>query len=109
MSSIDYSKFRKRMIEAACRGKLEDTMKLTSDLEYEMILRINDLVGGFGRVESLALVAALDRYKAIVMNAVVQSGESRALLQSAADQLNESTCITYINLKKKAEVKPDDN
>lgn len=109
MSSIDYSKFRKRMIEAACRGKIEDTARLTSDLESEIILRINDLVGGFGRVEALALVAALDRYKSIVMDVVVQSGESRTLLQSAADQLNESTCITYINMKKKAEVNLDDN
>ena len=109
MSSIDYSGFRKRMIEAACRRKVEDTMRLTSELESEMITRINDLVGSFGRVEALALIAALDRYKAIVMDTIVQSGESRSLLQSAADQLNESTCITYINLKKKAEVKPDDN
>lgn len=77
MSSIDYSKFRKRMIEAACRGKIEDTTRLTSDLESEIILRINDLVGGFWRVEALALVAALDRYKSIVMDVVVQSGESR--------------------------------
>lgn len=109
MSSIDYSEFRKRMIEAACRGKIEDTMRLTSDLECEIILRINDLIGGFGRAEALALVAALDRYKSIVMDVVAQSGESRALLQSSADQLNESTCITYINLKKKAEVNLDEN
>ena len=109
MSSIDYSGFRKRMIEAACRRKVEDTMRLTSELESEMITRINDLVGSFGRVEALALIAALDRYKAMVMDMIVQSGESRAFIQSCADELNESTIITYVSVKKEEEVNLDDN
>lgn len=109
MSSIDYGSFRKRMIGAACRGKLEDTLRLTSALESEIIIGINDLLNGFGRVEAIAIVAALDRYKSLVMDVVAQSGESRALLQSSADQLNEATHITYVKLMNETEVKLDDD
>ena len=76
---------------------VEAAAEVSIDLESKILFCLNEQIDGFGMLEIPSIVAALDRYKSIVLDVAAQRGESRQYIQSVADEFNETTGITYIH------------
>ena len=81
----------------------EAVAEVCIDLKSKILFCLNEQIDGFGMMEIPSIVAALDRYKSIVLDVAAQIGESRQYIQSAADELNEATGITYMHKIRRAQ------
>lgn len=97
MAKIDFAAHRRKIAEAMKNRNAEAAAEVCIDLESKILFCLNEQIDGFGMLEIPSIVAALDRYKSIVLDVAAQRGESRQYIQSAADELNEATGITYIH------------
>lgn len=107
MQNKKYESFRKKMAAAAINKNVEAGIKAASDLEGEILFSLNDELNGFSTWELPSIVAALDRYKSIILDAAEQRGDSRESIQRAADDLNGATAITYIRKTGRAQTDED--
>lgn len=106
MQNKKYEFFRKKMA-AAINKNVEAGIKAASDLEGEILFSLNDELNGFSTWELPSIVAALDRYKSIILDVGEQRGKSRESIQQAADDLNEATAIAYIHKTGRAQTDED--
>ena len=84
-------------------GEAEAGMSACMELESQILLFLNKEFNAFSTWELPSIAAALDRYKSIVLDVAAQIGESRQYIQSAADELNEATGITYMHKIRRAQ------
>ena len=108
MAKIDFAAHRKKIAEAMKNRNVEAAAEVCIDLESKILFCLNEQIDGFGMMEIPSIVAALDRYKFIVLDVAAQRGGSRQYIQSAADELNEATGITYIHKIGRAQTDEDD-
>ena len=94
---------RPEIAEAMKNRNAEAAAEVCIDLESKILFCLNEQIDGFGMLEIPSIVAALDRYKYIVLDVAAQRGESRHYIQSAADELNEATGITYTHKIRRAQ------
>lgn len=95
MAKIDFAAHRKKIAEAMKSGNVEAAAEVCIDLESKILFCLNEQIDGFSMLEVPSIVAALDRYKSIVLDVAAQRGKSRQYIQSAVDEINEATEIIY--------------
>ena len=99
MTKIDFVANRKKMHDAAVRNDMEALMKETKSLECEILQGLDHMINGFSDVQIVAIVAAMDHYKAIVMNVAESCGITKQEMQQAANELNAKLRLSYMVLK----------
>lgn len=108
MATVKFAAFRRKMVEALERRDVASAAKVCIALESEILVCLSEQLNEFGAWEIPSIVAALDRYKSIVLDIAEQRGESRENIQSAADDLNEATGITYVHGTREVQLNDQD-
>ncbi len=96
---IDYNAYRRKI--ACLKGvdnRGEKAAAAMSQLSGEILARLIQTTNGFSVMEAPALVAALDRYKAILLDTVEHD---RKDLQEVADEINRHTKVTYACIRER--------
>ena len=96
---IDYNAFRRKVyrLKGAENGK-EKAAVAMSQLSGEILAQLVQTTNGFSVMEAPALVAALDRYKAILLDTV---DHDRKNIQEVADEINQHTTVAYACIKER--------
>lgn len=102
---IDYNAFRRKVyrLKGAENGK-EKAAAAMAQLSGEILAQLVQTTNGFSLMEAPALVAALDRYKAILLDTV---DHDRKDLQEVADEINQLTTVTFACVKERRNLDAD--
>lgn len=96
---IDYNAYRRKI--ASSKGvdnRGEKAAAAMVQLSGEILAQLVQMTNGFNLLEAPALVAALDRYKAILLDTV---DHDRKNIQEVADEINQHTTVTYTCIKER--------
>lgn len=104
MYNKNYESFRKKVANAAERMDMEALSVASLEMESKILTSLHEQLNGFSMFEVPPIVAALDRYKSIVLNTAEQNGESREAVQNMADVLNEDIEITYTRVTRRVQL-----
>lgn len=96
---IDYNAYRRKI--ASLKGvdnRGEKAAAAMVQLSGEILAQLVQMTNGFNLLEAPALVAALDRYKAILLDTV---DHDRKNIQEVADEINQHTTVAYACIKER--------
>lgn len=102
---IDYNAFRRKI--ASLKGVDNQGEKAAAamvQLSGEILAQLIQTTNGFNLLEAPALVAALDRYKAILLDTV---DHDRKNIQEVADEINQHTTVTFACVKERRNLDAD--
>lgn len=96
---IDYNAYRRKVYRLKnAENQSEKAAAAMVQLSGEILEQLVQMTNGFNLLEAPALVAALDRYKAILLDTV---DHDRKDLQEVADEINQLTTVTYACVKER--------
>lgn len=101
MHKIDFASSRRRMHDAAIRNDMDAAMREVQGLASEILKHLNDMLNDFDIMQAVSIVAALDRYRSIVLDLAEARGEDKKTLQRAADELNEKIGVACMFTERK--------
>lgn len=102
---IDYNAYRRKI--ASLKGVDNQDEKAAAamvQLSGEILAQLVQMTNGFNLLEAPALVAALDRYKAILLDKV---DHDRKNIQEVADEINQLTTVAYACIKERRNLDAD--
>lgn len=102
---IDYNAYHRKIVSLMdAENRSEKAADAMAQLSVEILHQIIQLTNGFSIIEAPALVAALDRYKAILLDTV---DHDRKNIQEVADEINQHTTVAYACIKERRNLDAD--
>lgn len=102
---IDYNAYRRKIYRLKnAENQSEKAAAAMVQLSGEILEQLVQMTNGFNLLEAPALVAALDRYKAILLDTV---DRDRKNIQEVADEINQHTTVAYACIKERRNLDAD--
>lgn len=102
---IDYNAYRRKIYRLKnAENQSEKAAAAMVQLSGEILAQLVQMTNGFNLLEAPALVAALDRYKAILLDTV---DHDRKNIQEVADEINQHTTVAYACIKERRNLDAD--
>lgn len=102
---IDYNAYRRKIYRLKnAENQSEKAAAAMVQLSGEILEQLVQMTNGFNLLEAPALVAALDRYKAILLDTV---DRDRKNIQEVAGEINQHTTVAYACIKERRNLDAD--
>ena len=96
---IDYNAYHRKIVSLMdAENRSEKAADAMAQLSVEILHQIIQLTNGFSIIEVPVLVAALDRYKSMLLDT---ADESRKEIQEVADEVNRLTQVAFVCVKER--------
>lgn len=102
---IDYNAYHRKIVSLMdAENRSEKAADAMAQLSVEILHQIIQLTNGFSIIEVPVLVAALDRYKSMLLDT---ADESRKEIQEVADEVNRLTQVAFVCVKERRDLNAD--
>ena len=102
---IDYNAYHRKIVSLMdAENRSEKAAEAMAQLSVKILHQIIQLTNGFSIIEVPALVAALDRYKSMLLDTVDMD---RKDIQDVADEVNRLTQVTFACVKERRDLNAD--
>lgn len=102
---IDYNAYRRKIASLVdTENREEKAAAAMAKLSMEILEQFIRLANGFSLMEAPALIAALDRYKSMLLDT---ADENRKEIQEVADEVNRLTQVTFACVKERRDLNAD--
>lgn len=95
---IDYTAYRRKMASLKDAENCGEKAAAMVQLSMEILEQFIRLANGFSLMEAPALIAALDRYKSMLLDTL---NEDRMDIQKVADEVNQLTQVALVCVKER--------